>query len=285
MEGAGGAPGERGSALRPAGPADASRLPAGLGLAPLPRLTRTRCRWHRPLPSPGRPRSPRFPSPWPAQHGRHPRHLGRRAPYTPPCLRPRPAPHAGRAPPMLSAPQRRPARSGHSPRDGAGRHRPRGAAPPLPSLARSAPTRGPHSPPAASSLPSQPRGEAAARAPPLPPLPAKPLRGSRPPPPRRGERVTWLQGAEQARRRPGDAAALLEDVAEDGTHAAARALPLQASPPAPQRARQPVLPHGSPGPPPPRCRPDPKARPRAAGQGAWPGGLALAGLSGSGSPG
>lgn len=53
--------------------------------------------------------------------------------------------------------------------------------------------------------------------------------------------LTRLQGAQQPGRGPGNAAALLEHIAQDGAHAAA--LPLQASPPAPQRPGQLVLPH------------------------------------------
>lgn len=53
--------------------------------------------------------------------------------------------------------------------------------------------------------------------------------------------LTRLQGAEQPGRGPGNAAALLEHIAQYGAHAAA--LPLQASPPAPQRPGQLVLPH------------------------------------------
>lgn len=94
----------------------------------------------------------------------------------------------------------------------------------------------PPSRPAASSRPGPAR-------PGRLPAPAKRLTGLRPP----LRCNTWLQGAEQARRRAGDAAPLLEDVAEDGAHAASRALPLEASPAAPQRARQPFLPHGARG--------------------------------------
>lgn len=55
--------------------------------------------------------------------------------------------------------------------------------------------------------------------------------------------LTRLQGAEQPGRRPGDAAALLEHIAQDGAHATAAALPLQAFSPAPQGAAQLVLSH------------------------------------------
>lgn len=55
-------------------------------------------------------------------------------------------------------------------------------------------------------------------------------------------RLTRLQGAEQPRRGPRDAAAFLEHIAQDGAYAAA-ALALQASPAATQGAGQFVLPH------------------------------------------
>lgn len=112
----------------------------------------------------------------------------------------------------------------------------RGPVPPPP---RAAPTRGTH------RVRLRLRGPArlGAARPGRLPAPAKRLTGLRPP----LRCSTWLQGAEQARRRAGDAAPLLEDVAEDGAHAAARALPLEASPAAPQRARQPLLPHGARG--------------------------------------
>lgn len=64
--------------------------------------------------------------------------------------------------------------------------------------------------------------------------------------------LTRLQGAEQPGRGPGNAAAFLEHIAQDGAHAAATAaaaaaaaaaLPFQASPSAPKGAGQLVLPH------------------------------------------
>lgn len=102
---------------------------------------------------------------------------------------------------------------------------------------------------------------------------------------RAGPGLTRLQGAEEARRGPRDAAPLLQDVAQDGAHAAAtataaRARPLQAAAPAPQGARQPVLPHGCPrpaaapgpgrrcgAPPPPPGTPPPAGCRRSAGPG------------------
>lgn len=138
----------------------------------------------------------------------------------------------------------------------------RGPVPPPP---RAAPTRGTH------RVRLRLRGPArlgAARSGRLP-APAKRLTGLRPP----LRCSTWLQGAEQARRRAGDAAPLLEDVAEDGAHAAARALPLEASPAAPQRARQPLLPHGARG---------SASCPGAAGRRHGAGGRAAAALRASG---
>ena len=60
--------------------------------------------------------------------------------------------------------------------------------------------------------------------------------------------LTGLQGAEQPGRGPGNAAALLEHIAQDGAHAATAAattttLALQASSSAPQGAGELVLPH------------------------------------------
>lgn len=58
---------------------------------------------------------------------------------------------------------------------------------------------------------------------------------------------TWLQGAQQPRRAPGDAVALLEDAADDVTDPSRALLPLPAASPRPPAATgtggEPLLPH------------------------------------------
>lgn len=96
--------------------------------------------------------------------------------------------------------------------------------------------------------PRQSPTEAEARA-----VPASGASRSFPAPPPQPRVLTGLQSAEQPGRGPGNAAPLLENIAQDGAHTAAAAaaaatLPLQASPSAPQGAGQLVLSHpGAPG--------------------------------------